>query len=157
MWKLLPKFGVLVNTAQIKKNVWLVFQIIVVLGISDCQIELNMDGFRGGQGVRTPPPLQITKNIGFKWRFAGGPKMARFKCYLDPFSPHQKKETNKKRCQSWTPSCKAFWIREWLKLIYIKFYVYSKALFLGPFCSAKIVLKMYDLTEKLLRLFNKEV
>ena len=68
-------------------------------------------GSRGrGQGIRTP----LLKNIGFlsntgpdplnhkaakptftvgpsfKWRFAGGPMMARFKCYLDPLSPYQK-------------------------------------------------------------------
>ena len=40
----------------------------------------------------------------FKWRSAGGQKMARFWWYLDPLSP-------KKRCQSWTPSDKTFWIR----------------------------------------------
>ena len=52
----------------------------------------------------------------FKWRFAGGPMMALFKCYLDPLSSHQKtnKQTKikqKKACQSWTPSGKTFWIR----------------------------------------------
>ena len=42
-----------------------------------------------------------------KWLFAGVPMMARLKWYLDPPSPHQLK----KRCQSWTPSYKTFWIR----------------------------------------------
>ena len=35
----------------------------------------------------------------FKWRFAGGAMMAPL--------------TEKKRCQSWTPSDKTFWIRVW--------------------------------------------
>ena len=43
-----------------------------------------------------------------KHRFAGGPMMARLKWDLDPPSPHQLK---KKRCQSWIPSDKTFWIR----------------------------------------------
>ena len=47
----------------------------------------------------------------FKWRFAGGPMMARLKWYLDPPSPHQLKKRKKKRCQSWTPSDKTLWIR----------------------------------------------
>ena len=38
----------------------------------------------------------------FKWRFAGGPMMARFQFYLDPL-------INKKK--SWTHSEKSFWIR----------------------------------------------
>ena len=35
----------------------------------------------------------------FKWRFAGGPMMARLEWYLDPSSPHQLKKKKKKRCQ----------------------------------------------------------
>ena len=31
-----------------------------------------------------------------KWRFAGGPIMARFLWYLDPLSPHQGKKVIKK-------------------------------------------------------------
>ena len=34
----------------------------------------------------------------FKWRYAGGPMMARLKWYLDPPTPHQLKN----RCQGWT-------------------------------------------------------
>ena len=37
--------------------------------------------------------------------------MARLKWDLDPPSPHQLK---KKRCQSWIPSDKTFWIRAWI-------------------------------------------
>ena len=33
----------------------------------------------------------------FKWRFAGGPMMALFKCYLDPLCPHRKKKKKKKK------------------------------------------------------------
>ena len=35
----------------------------------------------------------------FKWRFAGGPMMARLKWYLDPAYPHQnlKKKKNEKK------------------------------------------------------------
>ena len=97
-----------------------------------------------GDGVRTPlkkyknieflsnaglDPLKITKlpsqlsmlghnrhtsETPFKWRFAGGPMMARLFWYLDPPSPHQlqkkkkkkkkkKKNNNKKKkpCHSW--------------------------------------------------------
>ena len=73
----------------------------------------------GGQGVRTPlpPPPKNHKNIGFlsntgpdplkihkaakpafnagtslarqRWRFAGGPMVTRFKCFLDLLSPYQ--------------------------------------------------------------------
>ena len=101
----------------------------------------GMCGSRGGGGrCSRPPPLKdhkkyvflailvrmhwkIAKLIGqnsmlghhrdatetaFKWLFAGGPMMARFKGYFDHFS------TKKKRCQSWTPSDKSFWIREWV-------------------------------------------
>ena len=72
-----------------------------------------------------PDPLKITKlpihhsmlghhwpasETPFKWRFAGGPLMARLQWYLDPSSPHQTKKTQK-NCQSWTPSVKTFWIR----------------------------------------------
>ena len=40
----------------------------------------------------------------FEWRFAGGPNMARFLCYLDPLSPQLNKK--KKRCQSvWIRTC----------------------------------------------------
>ena len=42
----------------------------------------------------------------FKLRFAGGPMMARLKCFLDP-------STHQKRCQSWTPSDRIFWIPAW--------------------------------------------
>ena len=70
-----------------------------------------------------PDPLKITKLLiqhsmsrhhqpasetPFKWRFAGGPLMSCLYWYLDPSSPNQ---TIKKRCQSWTPSNKKFWIR----------------------------------------------
>ena len=41
----------------------------------------------------------------FKWRFAGGPMMARFFWILFPLIK------KKKRCQSCTPSGKTFWIR----------------------------------------------
>ena len=37
----------------------------------------------------------------FKWRFAGGPMMARLQRYSDPLSPHQIK---KKTCKSLTAS-----------------------------------------------------
>ena len=37
----------------------------------------------------------------FKWRFAGGPLMARLKWYFDPLSPNQQRKECKK---SWTPS-----------------------------------------------------
>ena len=39
----------------------------------------------------------------FKWRFTGGPTMARLKWYFDHLSSHQLKE---KRCQSLTPLTK---------------------------------------------------
>ena len=32
----------------------------------------------------------------FKWRFAGGPMMARLQWYLDPSSPHQPKNQKQK-------------------------------------------------------------
>ena len=84
----------------------------------------NNIGFLRNTG---PDPLKITKlqsqhsMLGYHWPvpvsempfnglFTGGPMMARFKCFLDSLSPHQKK----KRCQSWTPSGKIFWIRAWL-------------------------------------------
>ena len=95
----------------------------------------------GGQGVRTslenynnigflsntgPDLLKITKlpiqhsmldhhrtasETPFKWRFAGGPLMARLWWYLDASPLHQTEKKRKKRCQSWTPSYKSFWIR----------------------------------------------
>ena len=100
---------------------------------------LLVRGSRGGTGVRTPPeksqkykfffvilvriPWTITRlpsqhsmlghlwhisETPSKWRFAGGPMIARlYWWYLDPPSPHKLK---KKRCQSWTPSDKTFWI-----------------------------------------------
>ena len=40
----------------------------------------------------------------FKWCFAGGPMVARFKWYLD----HLSSSTKKKGFQSWTPSVKSF-------------------------------------------------
>ena len=43
-------------------------------------------------GHQRPVPVSETP---FNWRLAGGPMMARFKCYLDSLSPHKKK-----RCQS---------------------------------------------------------
>ena len=36
----------------------------------------------------------------FKWRFAGGPMMARFKCFLESLSPHQKNPKKTKRWQN---------------------------------------------------------
>ena len=42
---------------------------------------------RGGQGVQTRRRNDETP---FKWRFAGGPMKARFKCYLDSLFPHKK-------------------------------------------------------------------
>ena len=50
-------------------------------------------------GHHRPAPISETP---FKWRFAGGPMIARFKFYWDSLSPH------KKRCQSFD---KTFWIR----------------------------------------------
>ena len=47
----------------------------------------------------------------FKWRFAGGPMMAHFLVVFGSSLPHYLK---KKRCQSWTPSGKTFWIRAWV-------------------------------------------
>ena len=35
-------------------------------------------------------PVPVSETL-FEWRFAGGPIMARFKCYLDSLSPQQKK------------------------------------------------------------------
>ena len=74
-------------------------------------------GFRSNT---CPEPLKVTKlssqhsmlgyhryasETPFKWRFAGGPMMARLYWYLDP--PSFIKETKrKKNCQSWTPSDK---------------------------------------------------
>ena len=52
---------------------------------------------------------QHASEIPIKWRFAGGPMMARLKWYLDPLL-----STTKKHCQKWTPSDKTFWIRAWL-------------------------------------------
>ena len=53
----------------------------------------------------------------FKWRFAGGPMMARFiYWYLDPLCPHQLKRNKNKRSQNWTPSEKTFWIRAWCSI-----------------------------------------
>ena len=43
----------------------------------------------------------------FRWRGDDG----RFWWYMDPLVPHQQKKKKKKRCQSWTPSDKTFWIR----------------------------------------------
>ena len=93
------------------------------------------------QGIRTPPPLKNHKNIGFlsstgpnplknskatkpafnvgqsstrqrntktpfKWCFAVGPIMARLSAiWILSFL--------KKKCHSWTPSEKTFWIRAW--------------------------------------------
>ena len=53
----------------------------------------------------------------FKKRFAGGPLMARFKCYKDPLSHHH--HYQKKRCRVGPPLAKlsesahgqTFWIR----------------------------------------------
>ena len=51
----------------------------------------------------------------FKWRFAGGPMLARLWWYLDRLSLHQLRKTKqkkKKRCQSRPPpSGKTVWIR----------------------------------------------
>ena len=49
-------------------------------------------------GHHRPTPVSETP---FKWRFTGGPMMARFKCYWDSLSPHRKK------------TCQTFWIRAW--------------------------------------------
>ena len=42
-------------------------------------------------GHHRPAPVSKTP---FKWRFAGGPMMARFKCYWDSLSHHRKKTKN---------------------------------------------------------------
>ena len=41
-------------------------------------------------------PVPVSE-MPFKWRFAGGPMMARFKCYLESLSPHQKQKKKKKK------------------------------------------------------------
>ena len=44
----------------------------------------------------------LASKMPFKWRFAGGAMMARFKWYLDPLAPHQLKKTR----QNWSPLAK---------------------------------------------------
>ena len=69
---------------------------------------LAMHGSRGGdkgrQRVRTPPPLKITKNIGFHSNTGLGPlKITK----LQSQNSMPASETQfKKRCQSWTPLTK---------------------------------------------------
>ena len=53
----------------------------------------------------------------FKWRFTGGPMMARLLWYLNPLSPHQLKQEEQKRKTKnvrveLSPLWQAFWIRE---------------------------------------------
>ena len=89
-------------------------------------VSINMCRSRGGDRRCGPPTPKNYKNLGFlaimvripwkitklpsqhsmlgyhrpasetKWRFAGGPIMARFLWYLDPLSPHQGKKVIKK-------------------------------------------------------------
>ena len=49
----------------------------------------------------------------FKWRFAGGPIMARLNWYLDPLSPRELKKNNEKNPAKVgpPPPDKTFWIR----------------------------------------------
>ena len=96
-----------------------------------------------GQGVRTPPPPENHKNIGFpsntgldpeksqsyqanvqccsiidtpfKWRFADRPMMISLRLYLDHLSPLIKNKNKIKRYQGLTPSDKTFCIRACLE------------------------------------------
>ena len=77
-----------------------------------------------GQGVRTPPPLEYSQNIGFLSNNGLDPlKITKLpsqhsmlghigQCVIWIVFPLIKKK--KKSCQSWTPSGKTFWIRAWL-------------------------------------------
>ena len=53
----------------------------------------------------------------FKWRFAGGPMMARLKWIFGASLPLSTENKQTKRCQSWPSSDKTFWIRVWCRLL----------------------------------------
>ena len=114
---------------------------------------------RGGQGVRTPPPLKISQKyrvskqywsgppgksqnykasiqcraiigppakrhfqsaiqMAFRWRADDGPLIVVSGFFLPLIKKKKRnKKERKKRCQSWTPSDKTFWIRACYKKI----------------------------------------
>ena len=114
---------------------------VILLLVSYLFVIAPMGGSRGGQGVRTPPPRKITKNIGFLSNSSPDPlKITKLPSQQHsmlghhqhasetPFNmafrwraddgPHivvfgssHPSSTKKKRCQSWTPFDNIFWIR----------------------------------------------
>ena len=50
--------------------------------------------------------------MAFRWRANDGPLLVLFRFSLHSYK-EEKKKRKKKRCQSWTPSGKIFWIRAW--------------------------------------------
>ena len=91
--------------------------------VLDCIISWSLPSFLLLLAVLVRNPWKITKLPGehsmpghhwhasetpFKWCFAVGPMMARLQWHLDPLRKKQK------RCQTWTPSDKTFWVRAWV-------------------------------------------
>ena len=100
----------------------------------------------------------------FKWRFAGGPMMARF-CDIWILSPLKKeKKKTLSELQSWTPSDKTFWIRVWVLIgsscnltQTLCFEILRKApcsLFLSLSLSLSLSLYFYDLLSKFVNLLD---
>ena len=72
-------------------------------------------------GHHRPVPFSETL---LKWRFAGGPTMDRFKCYLDSLSPHKKKQTNKKKTSDV--------VRDWQNFLDPRMVAYIDDAHVGP-------------------------
>ena len=76
-----------------------------------------LENYKTTKQVFIVGPSSARQRTPFQWCFACGLIMAHFKWYKSPLPSSTKTKKKKKRCQTWTPSDKTFWIPAWSYLV----------------------------------------